>query len=155
MTALGRPKLYLGIKFAFDESGTWMHMHHNIEKLLQKFGMECSPLRIPMNLGQVLRKDMHAPLVDQQLYCRIVGSLLFATNLRPDIQFAVNFVSRYLESPQEPYMVAAKNIPHPAHSNTWSGQSFPAQSGQSKELHLIKYVSTQFLAPINQILILS
>jgi hypothetical protein len=77
--------LYLGIKFAFDESGTWMHMHHYIEKLLQKFGM-----------------DMHAPLVDQQLYRRIVGSLLFATNLRPDIQFAVNVVGRYLESPQEP-----------------------------------------------------
>jgi hypothetical protein len=45
---------------------------------------------------------MHAPLVDQQLYRRIVGSLLFATNLRPDIQFAVNVVGRYLESPQEP-----------------------------------------------------
>jgi hypothetical protein len=118
MTELGRPKLYLGIKFAFDESGTWMHMHHYIEKLLQKFGMECSPLRIPMNLGQVLRKDLHAPLVDQQLYSRIVGSLLFATNLRPDIQFAVNVVSRYLESPQEPHMVAAKNIPDPAHSST-------------------------------------
>jgi hypothetical protein len=65
MAELGRPKLYLGIKFAFDESGTWMHVHHYIEKLLQKFGMECSPLRIPMNLGQVLRKDVPAPLVDR------------------------------------------------------------------------------------------
>jgi hypothetical protein len=110
-TELGRSKLFLGAEFVFDESGTWMHMHHYIGKLFQKFGMsECSALRIPMNPGQVLKKDMHAPLTDQKLNRSIVSSLLFATNLRPYIRFVVNVVSRYLKNPQEPHMIAAKNI---------------------------------------------
>jgi hypothetical protein len=65
MAELRKPKLYLGIEFRFDEFGIWMHM----KSWLQKFGVTCcSTSCIPMNPGQVLRKDMHAPLVNQKLY---------------------------------------------------------------------------------------
>jgi hypothetical protein len=79
MMELRRPKLDLVVEFTFDEFGNWMHMHHI--GMIEKIGMiDCSTSCIPMNPGQVLRKVMHAPLVNQKLYRLIVGSFLFATN---------------------------------------------------------------------------
>jgi ABC-type sugar transport system permease subunit len=47
----------------------------------------------------VLRKDMHAPLVNQKLYRLIVGSFLFATNSWPwGIQFVVSVFNWHLSS---------------------------------------------------------
>jgi hypothetical protein len=46
-----------------------MHVHHYIEKLLQKFNMvKCFVLQISMNLGQVQRKAIYFPFIDQKLY---------------------------------------------------------------------------------------
>jgi hypothetical protein len=66
---LGRLKLYLGFVLHFDEVRTWMHVHHYIEELLQKLNMvKCFVLHISMNLGQLWRKDMYFPFIDQKLY---------------------------------------------------------------------------------------
>ena len=44
------------------------------------------------------------------LYRQLVGSLLYLTHIRPDIAFAVGFVSRFSQDPRESHRKAAKRI---------------------------------------------
>ena len=56
-----------------------------------------------------LSKRSTEPLVDATNYRRIVGSLRYLVNTRPDLAFAVGYVSRFLE-PHADHMVVVKHI---------------------------------------------
>jgi hypothetical protein len=49
-------------------------------------------------------------LVDATLHRQIIGSLMYLTNTRPDICFAVNTFSQYLVEPRRVHLVAAKHV---------------------------------------------
>ena len=111
MTDLGNASCYLGVKLQQRPEGTYFHQKGYIEKLLDRFGMaDCTPMTIPMNPKTKLRKDTASAPIDPHLFQSLVGGLLHATISRWDIQFAINHVSRYLTSPQQEHLVAAKNI---------------------------------------------
>ena len=57
-----------------------------------------------------LSRDSTAPPVDATEYRRLVGSLRYLVHTRPDLAFAVGFVSRCMERPTEEHMVAVKRI---------------------------------------------
>ena len=57
-----------------------------------------------------LSKFSSEPLVDATAYRSIVGSLRYLVNTRPDLAFAVGYVSRFLEEPREDHLVAVKHI---------------------------------------------
>jgi hypothetical protein len=57
-----------------------------------------------------LRNNSIEPLVDATRYRSIVGSLRYLVNTRPDIAFAVGYVSRFLSEPHEEHMLAVKHI---------------------------------------------
>ena len=40
----------------------------------------------------------------------MIGSLMYLTNTRPDICFAVNTLSQFLKDPRHGHLIAAKNI---------------------------------------------
>ena len=40
----------------------------------------------------------------------MIGSLMYLTNTRPDIFFAVNTLSQYLTDPRSVHLIAAKHI---------------------------------------------
>jgi hypothetical protein len=48
--------------------------------------------------------------VDPTLYKSLVGSLLYLTTTRPDIMYAANLVSRYMESPKDSHWKMVKQI---------------------------------------------
>ncbi|XP_034568546.1 secreted RxLR effector protein 161-like [Setaria viridis] len=48
--------------------------------------------------------------VDATAYRSIVGSLRYLVNARPDLAFAVGYVSRFLEEPHEDHLVVVKHI---------------------------------------------
>ena len=49
-------------------------------------------------------------MVDNTLYRKIVGSLMYLTATRPDIMYVVSLISRYMESTIEIHLLAAKRI---------------------------------------------
>jgi hypothetical protein len=57
-----------------------------------------------------LSKESEEPVVDQTGYRSVVESLRYLVNTRPDIGFAVGYVSRFLEDPREDHMVAVTHI---------------------------------------------
>ena len=62
---------------------------------------ECNPCVTLMEERLKLMKVSTVVKVDATLYRRIVGSLCYLVHMRPDIVFAVGYVSRFMEDPRE------------------------------------------------------
>ena len=59
--------------------------------ILKRFGMmDCKSMTTPMALNLKLLSDASLEAVDATMYHRIIGSLMYLTNTRPDICFAMN-----------------------------------------------------------------
>jgi hypothetical protein len=57
---------------------------------MKKFNMtELKPVSTPMSMATSLGPDEDGKAVDQREYRSMIGSLLYLTMTRPDIQFAV------------------------------------------------------------------
>jgi hypothetical protein len=72
--------------------------------------LECKVMNTPMETKLSLLVDTSSELVDATLYRQIIGSLMYLTNTRPDICFAVNTLRQYLVEPRHVHLVAAKHV---------------------------------------------
>jgi hypothetical protein len=111
MSDLGLLHYYLGIEVKQGADGISLSQGAYAIKLLEKSGMAgCNPSQVPMEARLKLSKESTAPLVDATAYRSIVGSLRYLVNTRPDLAFAVGYVSRFLEEPREDHLAAVKRI---------------------------------------------
>ena len=82
-----------------------------ISNLLFKFNMaECSPVPFPFLSGISLEEGKSTPPMDCTIYRQLIGILLYLTHSRPDICYAMNDVSRYMQQPPDLHWKAAKRI---------------------------------------------
>jgi len=70
---------------------------------------ECKPCVTPMERLK-LTKATTAAKVDATLYRSIVGGLRYLVHTRPDIAFAVGYVSRFMEVPREDHWTTVKRL---------------------------------------------
>lgn len=108
---LGPITRYLGVQFERNPNCLRMHQTEYALSILQQFGMDhCTPSQTPLPEGLLLSKQSATPPVDATLYRMLVGKLLFLTKTHPDISHVVSVVSRFMQSPQEIHLQAAKHI---------------------------------------------
>ncbi|CAK9811716.1 Retrovirus-related Pol polyprotein from transposon TNT 1-94 [Anthophora quadrimaculata] len=84
-----------------------------IDKIISKFCMdEAYPVSVPAEPGLLLSKKMNACETDERIpYREAVGSLLFSARVcRPDIEYAVNYASQFLNSFSQEHWQAVKRI---------------------------------------------
>ena len=84
-----------------------------IEKVITKFGMEnANPSSVPAEPGSHLSKIESKECKNECVpYREAVGSLLFAARVcRPDIEYAVNYASQFLDSFGQEHWIAVKKI---------------------------------------------
>nr|GFC14420.1 uncharacterized mitochondrial protein AtMg00810-like [Tanacetum cinerariifolium] len=63
---------------------------------LKKYGFEsCNPVDTPMVEKSKLDEDKEGKAVDPSHYCGMIGTLLYLTASRPDLQFAICMCARY------------------------------------------------------------
>ena len=66
-------------------------------EILKRFGMmDCKCMTMSMMMNLKLFGDTTSETVDATLYRQMIGSLMYLTNTRPDICFAVNTLSQYM-----------------------------------------------------------
>ena len=70
--------------------------------------MDC--MTTPMASNLKLLSDASSETVDATMYRQMIGSLMYLTNTRPDICFAVNTLSQYLTDPRSVHLMATKHI---------------------------------------------
>ncbi|MCH82414.1 copia-type polyprotein [Trifolium medium] len=111
MSDLGKLNYFLGLEFLYREDGIVFHQKKYIADVLKRFHMEnCNEAETPMEANLKLSKDETGQAVDATLFKQVVGSLRFICNTRPDINYAVGSVSRFMSNPKASHMVAAKRI---------------------------------------------
>jgi hypothetical protein len=80
-------------------------------EILKRFDMlECKSMNTPMETKLKLLVDTSSELIDATLYRQIIGSLMYLTNIRPNICFVVNTLSQFLVEPRRVHPVAAKYV---------------------------------------------
>ena len=123
VTDLGKIHFILGIQVVRDCSDQYIYLNQSayIDSILNRFEMtSCSPVSTPIATNHHLsRAQTPCNQFEQEEYERyargtsyisLVGSLLYATQTRPDIQFAVGLTAQFAGNPGIPHLSACKRI---------------------------------------------
>ena len=115
----GNASVILGMTVTRDRSNHTIKLDQApyIAQLLKEFQLfDCKPAPTPMNeyvlsIADCPTTDEERSKTSKQLYQQMVGSLNYAAiSTRPDIQYAVSVLSRYLQNPGQAHMIACKRV---------------------------------------------
>jgi hypothetical protein len=115
---LGTPRYVVGIAIEWDRQNSTVHLSQTalIDKIISQFGQkDATPLSLPMDPGLKLRRVDRTTLSKEEQYRlsktpyrSLVGCLLYlAISTRPDIAYAVQQLSQYVDSFASPHWNAA------------------------------------------------
>jgi hypothetical protein len=111
MKDLGLMHYFLGLEVWKSPRKIFLNQGKYAAEILKRFDMlECKAMNTPMETNLKLMVDTSLELVDATLYRHIIGSLMYLTNTRLDICFAVNTLSQYLVEPKHVHLVVAKHV---------------------------------------------
>ena len=111
MSMMAELSFFLGLQIKHTDNGIFIHQEKYTHQMLKKFGMESSKqCKIPMTASSSLDKDESGEKVDQTMYRSMIGSLLYLTASRPDIQFSVCLCARFQSNPTISHVNAVKKI---------------------------------------------
>ncbi|WVZ88979.1 LOW QUALITY PROTEIN: hypothetical protein U9M48_035444 [Paspalum notatum var. saurae] len=96
MSLMGELQFFLGLQIKQGLEGTFVHQAKYTRDILKKFNTgDSKPMTTPMSTNTALDADEDREAVDQKEFRGMIGSLLYLTAIRPDIQFECIF--RYLK----------------------------------------------------------
>ena len=113
MCDLGEARWFLAMEITCDQVACTITIDQQqyIWKILEHFGLENSwSVSMLMAINIKLPK-LETPEVDQRLYQSMLGSLMYVViGTRPDIMFAVHYLSQFLVAPSSEHIMALKCI---------------------------------------------
>src|SRR4029453_18521445 len=114
ITDLGEAKQVVGLELEWDHTNGTMKIFQSqyIKKILERFGMENShPVATPLDPNVKLIKTPDDEKYDILDYWSAIGSLMYAAvGTRPDIAFAVQALSQFLNNPGPTHWTAVKHV---------------------------------------------
>ncbi|WVZ81039.1 hypothetical protein U9M48_028466 [Paspalum notatum var. saurae] len=111
MSDLGLLTYYLGIEVEQGTDSITLRQSAYARKLLERSCIAgCRANKTPMEEKIKLSKASTAAKVDATGYRSIVGGLRYPVHTRPDLAFAVGYVSRFMEDPREDHLTAVKDL---------------------------------------------
>ncbi|XP_014499939.1 uncharacterized protein LOC106760988 [Vigna radiata var. radiata] len=144
MSDLGQLSYFLGIEFTKTDVGMLMHQSRYVLDMLNRFNMsDCNSAITPAEVGIRLEKDPEEDVVDPTEYRRMVGSLRYLCNTRPDISFSVGLVSRYMQNPRLSHLNAIKRILRYLKGTSCYGILLP-RCGSGEEVRVTAYTDTDW-----------
>ncbi|GJT71600.1 hypothetical protein Tco_1030886 [Tanacetum coccineum] len=102
---------FLGLKIKQDDKGISICQEQYTRNLLKKYEISNSSsvktlMVPPNNIGL----DLTGKPINETLYRGMIGSLMYLTATRPDIQFFIVLCARYQSNPKESHLIAMKRI---------------------------------------------
>ncbi|GJU89888.1 putative ribonuclease H-like domain-containing protein [Tanacetum coccineum] len=111
MSAMGELTFFLGLQVKQKPDGIFISQDKYVQDILKKFDMESvRPATTPFEASKPKSKDEPDDAVNVHLYRSMIGSLMYLTASRPDIQFAVSACSRHQVTPLTSNLNAVKKI---------------------------------------------
>jgi hypothetical protein len=111
MSMMGELQFFLGLQIKQSKEGTFVHQAKYTKDIVQKFKMEDSKaMAMSMSTTTALGADEEGEHMDEKEYRSMIGSLLYLTATRPDIQFSVCLCARFQVSPRTSHRQAVMRI---------------------------------------------
>jgi len=70
----------------------------------------CKPISIPLEKNVKLNVNEGDLVEDTTMYRRIVGSLIYMTITRPNLNYVVGMVSQFMQTPRKPHLDVVRHI---------------------------------------------
>jgi hypothetical protein len=111
MSMMGELQVFLRLQIKQSHEGTLVHQGKYTKDIVRKFKMEDSKaMATPMSTTTTLDANEEGEHVDQKECRSMIGSLLYLTATRPNIQFSVCLCTRFQASPRTSHQQAVKCI---------------------------------------------
>jgi hypothetical protein len=111
MKDLGLMHYFLGLEVWQSPERIFLNQGKYAVEILKRFDMlECKSMNTPMETKLKLLVDTSSELIDATLYRQIIGLLMYLTNTRPYICFAMNTLSQFLVESRHVHLVVAKHV---------------------------------------------
>lgn len=110
MKDLGKVNKYLGIEIKYYDKQISLSQQDYIESLAHKYNItDCRKTETPMEIN--LKLDLATKLNEKLKYRNLIGALSYIANgTRPDISYAVNFLSRFQNGYDETHFKYALRV---------------------------------------------
>nr|GEZ38402.1 copia protein [Tanacetum cinerariifolium] len=109
MSMMGKILFFLGLQISQSPRGIFINQSKYSLESLKKYGFEsCDPIDTPMVEKSKLDEDKEGKVVDPSHYHSMIGTLLYLTTSRPDLQFAICMCARYQARPTEKHLHAMR-----------------------------------------------
>jgi hypothetical protein len=109
MSMMGELTFFLGIQVKQMKQDIFVHQVKYTKGLMKKFNMaELKPVSTLMSIATVLDQDENGEVVDHKEYKHMIGSLLYLTMTRLDIQFIMWLCARFQASPRSSHQTAVQ-----------------------------------------------
>jgi hypothetical protein len=111
MSMMGELQFFLGLQIKQSKEGTFVHHAKYTKDIVWNFKMEDSKaMAMPLSTTTALDAGEEGQHVDQKEYRSMIGSLLYLTATRPDIQFSVCLCARFQAPLRTSHRQAVKRI---------------------------------------------
>ncbi|GKA61206.1 retrovirus-related pol polyprotein from transposon TNT 1-94 [Tanacetum coccineum] len=95
MSMMGKMSFFLGLQISQSPRGIFLNQSKYALEIIKKYGMESSdPVDTPMVEKSKLDADPQGKEVDPTRYRKMIGSLMYLTSNRPDLQFSICMCAR-------------------------------------------------------------
>ncbi|KAG8482872.1 hypothetical protein CXB51_023953 [Gossypium anomalum] len=154
MKDLGKLKFFLGIVIVRSNRGIILSQRKYALELIADVGFgEAKPASTPLEQNKrfttaeyddfvVLRGCNDELMQDVSMYQRLMGRLLYLTNTRPDISYAVQHLSQFMQKPKKSHYEAALRIVRYIKKSPGQGIFLSAES----KTQLIAYCDSDWAA---------
>ncbi|GJT56290.1 retrovirus-related pol polyprotein from transposon TNT 1-94 [Tanacetum coccineum] len=111
MSMMGKISFFLGLQISQSPRGIFINQSKYALESLNKYGFDsCDPVDTPMVEKSKLDEDKLGKAVDPSHYRGMIGTLLYLTTSRPDLQFVICMCARYQARPTKKHLNAVKRI---------------------------------------------
>ncbi|KAL0368159.1 UNVERIFIED_CONTAM: Retrovirus-related Pol polyprotein from transposon RE2 [Sesamum calycinum] len=142
---LGYAKYFLGLEIARSTKGMSITQHKYAMDIITDSGMvSATSVSMPLPLGLKLSATSGNFLKEPDKFRRLIGRLLYLGFTRPDLSFALQQLSQFLQHPTDQHWTAALHIVRYLRAPD-TGLFFPA----SNSLHLSAYTDADWGACVD------
>ncbi|GJR12952.1 retrovirus-related pol polyprotein from transposon TNT 1-94 [Tanacetum coccineum] len=111
MSMMGQMSFFLGLQISQSPRGIFINQSKYASEIIKKYGLHSTDsVDTPMIENKKLDEDLQGKQIDATLYRGMIGSLMYLTSSRPDLNYAVCLCAWYQAKPTEKHLQAVKRI---------------------------------------------